>query len=140
MPREERASSLAIAPVPPAGNCAPRWRALLEARWRARLQEVTELSLAYHGAAAAAPEGRDAAAGQRETQRLLCRTIAARRMLADVDDALSRLAAGTFGSCEQCGAQIPAGLLAVIPERRYCPLCEAEAGPAAALPGRGQAS
>src|SRR5262249_32054269 len=28
------------------------WRALLEAQWRARLQEVTELSLAYHEAAA----------------------------------------------------------------------------------------
>jgi len=38
-------------PVPAGG---PRWRALLEMRWRARLQEVTELALAYHEAAAAA--------------------------------------------------------------------------------------
>jgi hypothetical protein len=30
----------------------PRWRALLEARWQARLQQLTELSLAYHDAAA----------------------------------------------------------------------------------------
>ena len=30
----------------------PAWRALLEAQWRARLQDVTELSLAYHDAAA----------------------------------------------------------------------------------------
>ena len=30
----------------------PVWRALLEAQWRSRLQEVTELSLAYHEAAA----------------------------------------------------------------------------------------
>src|SRR5215475_4383238 len=43
----------------PAGG--PRWRALLEARWRARLQEVTELALAYHDAAAAA--GRDTGGG-----------------------------------------------------------------------------
>jgi hypothetical protein len=35
----------------------PMWRALLEARWRARLQEVTELSLAYHEAVAAHPDG-----------------------------------------------------------------------------------
>ena len=31
----------------------PRWRALLEARWQARLRELTELSLAYHVAIAA---------------------------------------------------------------------------------------
>ena len=35
----------------------PRWRALLEMRWRARLQEVTELALAYHEAEAAAGRG-----------------------------------------------------------------------------------
>ena len=38
----------------------PAWRALLETQWRARLQAVTELSLAYHEAAsvtAAAPAG-----------------------------------------------------------------------------------
>ena len=36
-----------------AGAPGPRWRALLEARWQAHVQEVTELSLAYHVAAAA---------------------------------------------------------------------------------------
>ena len=36
----------------------PRWRAILEARWRDRLQEVTELSLAYHVAVGDAPESR----------------------------------------------------------------------------------
>ena len=64
---------------------APYWRALLEARWRARLQEVTELSLAYHRAAAAVPDVPVAAGphsttpGQRELARLLRRTVAARR-------------------------------------------------------------
>jgi hypothetical protein len=147
--------------------CAPRWRALLEARWRARLQEVTELSLAYHAAAAAdpaapadprdpadppgpaGPQARDGGPGPLGTQRLLrhellcrellCRAIVARRKLADVEEALGRLAAGTFGSCEQCESQIPDGLLAVTPERRYCPRCEAEAGPAPALSGRARA-
>ncbi len=37
----------------PADPGDPRWRVLLETRWRARLLEVTELSLAYHDAAAA---------------------------------------------------------------------------------------
>jgi hypothetical protein len=143
------------------GICAPRWRALLEARWRARLQEVTELSLAYHAAAAAAPAGppglpgpaepeaRDGGPGPLGTQRLLrhqllcrellCRTIVARRKLADVEEALGRLAAGTFGHCEQCASQIPDGLLAAVPERRYCPRCETGAGPAPALSGRARA-
>ncbi len=137
------------------GICAPRWRALLEARWRARLQEVTELSLAYHAAAAAAPAGpadpeaRDGGPGPLGTQRrlrhqllcreLLCRAIVARRKLADVEEALGRLAAGTFGHCEQCESPIPDGLLAAVPERRYCPRCETGAGPAPALSGRARA-
>jgi hypothetical protein len=137
------------------GICAPRWRALLEARWRARLQEVTELSLAYHAAAAAAPadpadpQARDGGPGPLGTQRLLrhqllcrellCRAIVARRKLADVEEALGRLAVGTFGQCEQCESPIPDGLLAAVPERRYCPRCETGAGPAPALSGRARA-
>lgn len=119
MLREEHRSPTVTARIQPAGTGGPHWRALLEARWQARLQEVTELSLAYHSTAAADPDGN----GQEETKRLLRRTVAARRKLADVEEALGRLPAGTFGSCEQCGSAIPAGLLAVIPETRYCPWC-----------------
>jgi DnaK suppressor protein len=132
MPREEHRGPAATTRVRPAGTGGPRWRVLLEARWRARLQEVIELSLAYHGAAAAVPDGRGDVAGQREMQALLRRAVGARQKLADVEDALGRLGIGEFGYCEQCGSEIPAGLLAVIPEARYCPRCEAEparAGP-----------
>ena len=48
----------------------PRWRALLEARWQVRLRELTELSLAYHVAIAAA-------SAQPEAQALLRRTVSA---------------------------------------------------------------
>ena len=78
------------------GRIAPRWRAILEARWRTRLQEVTELSMAYHAAAAGGIEDRQA-------RRLLRRAVAARQRLADTEDALGRVAAGVFGRCEQCG-------------------------------------
>jgi RNA polymerase-binding transcription factor DksA len=108
--QKERTSTEAIAPLPPAVPGGPYWRTLLEARWQALLREVTELALAYH------------AAGDHD-QRLMCQTIAARRRLADVEEALGRLAAGTFGRCEQCRLPIPARLLAVSPERRYCPPC-----------------
>lgn len=63
MRREEHASPIAMAPMLSAGTRGPRWRALLEARWQARLEEVTELSLTYHGTAAADPDGHGDGAG-----------------------------------------------------------------------------
>jgi RNA polymerase-binding transcription factor DksA len=110
MPREESATP------------AVAWRSRLEARWQAWLREVTELSLAYHAVAPASVEVRGDGA-----DRLMRRAVAARRRLADVEDALARLAAGTFGRCEQCGSAIPEGTLALVPETRYCPACAAEA-------------
>ena len=98
------------------GRFAPRWRAILEARWRIRLQEVTELSMAYHGAASGGTEDGDA-------RRLLRRAVAARQRLADTEDALGRVAAGVFGRCEQCGAPITETLLVAAPEARYCAGC-----------------
>lgn len=111
----------------------PRWRALLEARWQARLRELTELSLAYHAAIASAC---GSASGQPEAQALLCRAVTARRKLADVEEALSRLAAGEFGRCEQCGAQIPDALLGTAPEIRYCARCDGEPSAIRPLAGR----
>lgn len=107
-----------------AGARGPHWRALLEARWQARVREVTELSLAYHVAAASDEGG--GGDGRAELRALLHRAVAARRKLADVEEALGRLVAGRFGRCEQCGSQIPAGLLAAGPETRYCPRCDPE--------------
>ena len=101
------------------GSRGPHWRLLLEARWQARLQDVIELSLAYHAAAA---EGRGQP-GRAEARRLLRRAVAARRKLADTEEALGRLAAGSFGRCEQCRSPIPAPLLLGVPEARYCRAC-----------------
>ena len=97
----------------------PRWRALLEARWQDRLQKVTELSLAFHDAGSGPEPHRSTAV----VRRLMRRTAAARRDLADTDDALRRLAGGSFGQCEQCREPIPAAHLFRIPEDRYCPRC-----------------
>jgi RNA polymerase-binding transcription factor DksA len=100
----------------------PRWRTLLETRWRDRLQLVTELSLQYHDTAAAAPL-QGASAPAPALQRLMRQTSSARRALADTDEALARLAAGRFGRCENCGAPIPARTLRAEPEARYCARC-----------------
>jgi RNA polymerase-binding transcription factor DksA len=110
----------------------------LEARWQAYVQEVIELSLAYHVAAAAACDDIGDGAGRPEVASLLRQVAAARRKLADVEEALGRLAAGTFGSCEQCGSAIPDGLLMAVPETRYCPRCDAPS-PETPSPGAGQA-
>jgi RNA polymerase-binding transcription factor DksA len=120
----------ATRPVPAGGT---RWRALLEARWRARLQEVTELALAYHEAAAAT--GHDTSGADegklrlQRLQRLLRRTVASRRALADTEEALARLSAGNYGWCESCADTIPAERLAVTPETRYCARCTQEPCP-----------
>jgi RNA polymerase-binding transcription factor DksA len=104
------------------GQSGPRWRVILEARWRVRLAELTELSLAYHAAAADASATLDRAA-DKPARQLLRRAVAARQRLADTEDALDRVAAGGFGRCEECGTHIAETLLVAMPEVRYCAGC-----------------
>jgi RNA polymerase-binding transcription factor DksA len=99
-----------------AGRPAGHWRTLLESRWRAELERVTELSLEFAGAAERSPRGQ-------VPRQLEHRAVAARRHLADIEDALDRLSAGRYGRCEQCGAGIPARRLERAPETRYCVSC-----------------
>jgi DnaK suppressor protein len=100
------------------------WRTILETRWRERLAEVTELSVAYHSAAAGARDG----SGDERVRQVLRQTVAARQRLAATEEALSRLLVGGFGLCEQCGAPVAEELLVTDPERRYCPDCAAGGG------------
>jgi len=122
-------------PGRPAPGSLPYWRAILEARWQAQLAALTELSLEFHEAAAAVrgAGGREgAAAGQRrgdvlrarrELGVLARRAAAARRALADIDEALARVKPGRFGRCEQCADAIPLATLTRTPEARFCPAC-----------------
>jgi DnaK suppressor protein len=99
-------------------DALPAWRALLESHWRARLERVTELSLAYHDA-------EEARAGARPEGRVLLRqAVAERRALAEIEAALSRLGSGRFGRCERCGGVVSAARLTRIPQARYCGACE----------------
>ena len=47
------------------------------------------------------------------------------RALGQTEDALARLADGSFGRCEQCSGSIPATELLAEPEARYCAECTA---------------
>jgi DnaK suppressor protein len=106
-------------------------RAQLEDRWRARLERVTEFSLAYHDAAQLArdstPAGRLRAA--RRARLLARRTVAERQALAEIEAALDRLSHGQYGQCEQCREPISAALLARQPQARYCAACACLARP-----------
>ena len=44
----------------------------------------------------------------------------AQQQLTDLGDALERVATGTYGICEQCGAPIPAERLEAQPATRRC--------------------
>lgn len=43
--------------------------------------------------------------------------------LAEVDEALKRIAENTFGLCEECGEPVPKERLKAIPYTRYCVAC-----------------
>ena len=112
----------ALVPGPRAPELeSARWRVVLEARWRERLHELTQLCVAFH-------EVGSAALGQQphpSLRHLTRRAVHARQALAETDSALKRLAGGSFGRCEDCRAEIPDTTLRGLPETRYCSLCVA---------------
>lgn len=46
-----------------------------------------------------------------------------RRGLEEVDAALRRMEEGTYGTCEECGAAIPARRLGILPQTPFCAPC-----------------
>ena len=58
-----------------------------------------------------------------ERQHVAALADAAREVLAEIDAALARLADGSYGICQACGAVISAGRLAARPAARTCVGC-----------------
>ena len=58
-----------------------------------------------------------------ERAQVIALLAAGRRRVTDLDGALARSAAGTYGTCETCGEEIPAGRLAVRPFATTCVRC-----------------
>jgi DnaK suppressor protein len=56
---------------------------------------------------------------------------AGRHLLDEIDAAQARLAAGTFGACEQCRASVGLARLRAVPTARLCVVCERAAERAA---------
>jgi DnaK suppressor protein len=62
----------------------------------------------------------DAAADTMEREMAFSVKESAEGHLRDIDRALERLEAGTYGRCEVCGIDIPEGRLEAKPEAEYC--------------------
>lgn len=120
---DQREPARTLLPLP---GGLPHWRSRLEDLWRRQLEEIIELSLAFHEAASRRAEpGKPDQARERARQvsRIRAGTAAAHRALAEIEAALSRIDAARFGLCEQCGAAIPPSVLASAPQVRYCLPC-----------------
>ena len=84
------------------------------------LRELFEASRSSNADDEHDPEGATIAFERAQLTALLA---AGRRRLADLDDALGRSAAGTYGVCERCGEPIPADRLAARPHATTCVGC-----------------
>jgi RNA polymerase-binding protein DksA len=103
---------------------------LLLAERAAALAQVEALTREFDGVVAASeaanaddehdPEGATIAFERQQIAALLER---AHRRLADIDDALTRREAGTYGVCERCGRPIGVERLAARPAARTCIDC-----------------
>ncbi len=109
------------APIDPTTNARARLEEV-RAALRAELGEEIEApgQMTYGSQAAAASH---VFAQQRD---LALREQAARRLHA-VDHALARLAAGTYATCETCGAEIPAERHELLPWATTCVSCGSRA-------------
>jgi DnaK suppressor protein len=47
-----------------------------------------------------------------------------KRTLEGIADALARIEDGTYGKCEECGADIPEKRLLIVPHARLCVTCQ----------------
>ena len=69
--------------------------------------------------------------GQADVDSILERELAdasigrARALIIEIDAALARMDAGTYGACESCGTAIPIERLEAIPHTRTCVRCPA---------------
>ena len=59
-----------------------------------------------------------------ERDRLLLVASEARAKVAEIDAALERVEAGSYGMCEACGKPIPKARLEVVPEATLCVSCK----------------
>lgn len=68
----------------------------------------------------------DSAQSTAERNRVLVVIEGLRERLIDINAAIDKLEAGTFGSCENCGNEIGAERLEALPHTRLCTNCKSK--------------
>ena len=84
-------------------------RDVLNAMWRERVVEITNLAVRFH---------------TNESPDVAAELAGVRRSLVDVESALARLDARTYGRCDGCDRRIAFEQLEASPARRYCLQCQ----------------
>ena len=101
-------------------------RSLLQARRRELAKELEGLTAVPRDPMASVAFGKRIGDGTAEAVERISTTAVARRLSAtatEVDRALERLSAGTYGTCETCGDPIPPERLEAIPWAATCVSC-----------------
>lgn len=101
-----------------------QFRQLLESRIAEleRIISAAKNEARAYGARQADPA--DQAASEYERQAIIHKADAARQKLKVLNEALLRLAQGTYGECAECGGEIERKRLQAIPWARYCVACQ----------------
>jgi len=68
----------------------------------------------------------DLATNERDRELNLLMSDRERDKINEIDDALVRIDDGTYGTCEECGTDIPKKRLMIMPFARLCVTCKAE--------------
>lgn len=93
-------------------------RTLLEDEFAAQTARLTDLTSVSDDTEWASAEGHTRSA-------MLAST---RQNLADVTEALRRMAEGSYGICDKCGGRIPRERLEILPHARACVPCQQRQG------------
>src|SRR5262245_4705565 len=102
-----------------------RLREQLTGRWQAEVTRITELSLRRHDRHGVPAHGE---ARDLDERTLVAELSGARLTLMEIETALGRLDAGTYGTCHACGSGVPFGRLLAMPQGLYCEPCDRAAG------------
>jgi DnaK suppressor protein len=120
--RKEVHKEVTGAPVDP----LPALRAALEQQLRFRREQLAVLQSGGREGLVHHDRGEAAVYGHGEVDALVA--AGARRALADIELALTRMRTGRYGYCRSCGARIPLVVLQAIPKTTLCLACQQPEG------------
>ena len=96
------------------------YRQLLEAERRQLRAELAELGHGDGGGLHYDPNFADSSQVTAERGEAEVLAVRLRETLTEVDDAIARLEAGSYGNCEACGVAVEPARLEAMPATRFC--------------------